>query len=228
MTMPLLTTKLYIPPPRPALVPRPRLAKRLDEGLRLGHKLTLISAAAGSGKTTLLSEWGVGVQRATHQRVAWLSLDEDDNDPARFWTYVIAALQAIRPQVGQSVLPMLQGTQPPPIRSILTTLLNEVTTLSESIILVLDDYHFITAQAIHDGLAFFLDHLPQQLHLVIATRADPPLTIARLRARGLITELRADDLSFTAEEAATFLNSVMGLALRPADIAALEARTEGW
>lgn len=228
MNTSLIATKLYIPPPRPVLVQRPRLVKQLDEGLRLGHKLTLISAAAGSGKTTLLSEWGVGAQRATHQRVAWLSLDEDDNDPARFWTYVIAALQAIRPQVGQSVLPMLQGPQPPPIRSILTTMLNEVTALSESIIFVLDDYHFITAQAIHDGLAFFLDHLPQQLHLVIATRADPVLPIARLRARGQLTELRAGDLRFSTEEVSAFLNEVMGLNLQPRDIAALEARTEGW
>jgi LuxR family maltose regulon positive regulatory protein len=230
MTTPLLTTKLYIPPPRPHLVERPHLIERLDEGLRLGCRLTLISASAGSGKTTLLSEWLhiVGAHRDAPLQVAWLSLDGDDNDQARFWAYIVAALQTIRPQVGQSVLPMLQGSQPPPARSILTPLLNEVAALPEPIVLVLDDYHLVTAGAIHDGVAFFLEHLPQQLHLVIATRADPPLPIARLRARGQLTELRADDLRFTPEEVAAFLNDVMELNLHLEDVAALEARTEGW
>ncbi|MBN2391387.1 MAG: LuxR family transcriptional regulator [Anaerolineae bacterium] len=226
----LLTTKLYIPLPHSNLVKRPRLTKRLDEGMRLGRRLTLISASAGSGKTTLLSEW-IHTSR-THRgeplQVAWLSLDEDDNDPAHFWAYVIAALQTIYPKVGQSMLPMLQGPQLPPVRSILTPLLNELAALSEFIILILDDYHLITAGTIHDGVAFLLDHLPRQLHLVIATRADPPLPIARLRARGQLTELRADDLRFTTEEVAAFLNEVMGLNLQPRDIAALEVRTEGW
>lgn len=228
--MSLLTTKLYIPSPRPNLVPRPRLVEQLDDGLRLGHKLTLISASAGSGKTTLLGEWAHrdAPLREPKVRVAWLSLDEDDNDPARFWAYVVAALQTIHPQLGQSALPMLQGPQPPPIRSILAPLLNEVAALPEPIALILDDYHLITEQAIHDGVAFLLDHLPRQVHLGLATRADPPLPIARLRARGQLTELRADDLRFTSEEVAAFLNDVMGLSLRPADIAALEARTEGW
>jgi LuxR family maltose regulon positive regulatory protein len=222
----ILATKLYIPPPRSDLVKRQRLTKRLDEGLRLGYKLTLISASAGSGKTTLLSEWIH--TREPKVRAAWLSLDEDDNAPARFWAYVIAALQTIHPQLARSVLPMLQGPQPPPVRSILTPLLNEVTALSQSVVLVLDDYHLITTGAIHDGVAFLLDHLPQQIHLVIATRVDPPLPIARLRARGQLTELRADDLRFTAEEVAAFLNDVMELDLQPQDVAALEARTEGW
>jgi LuxR family maltose regulon positive regulatory protein len=224
VTTPLLTTKLYIPSPRSNLVPRPRLVEQLDEGLHLGHRLTLVSASAGSGKTTLLGEWAV----ACNLRFCWLSLDEDDSDPARFWTYVVAALQTLHPQLGQSVLPLLQGPQPPPVQSILTPLLNEVAALSESVVLILDDYHLVTEGAIHDGVAFLLDHLPQQVHLVIATRADPPLPIARLRARGQLTELRADDLRFTAEEVAAFLNDVMGLGLRPKDVAALEARTEGW
>jgi len=225
----LLTTKLYVPPPRPNLVPRPRLIERLNEGLRLGRRLTLISASAGSGKTTLLSEWihEVGAHRDAPLQVAWLSLDEDDNDPARFWTYVVAALQTIYPEAAQSVLPMLQGPQPP-ARSILTPLLNEMAALSTLVVLVLDDYHLVTAGAIHDGMAFLLDHLPQQVHLVIAARADPPLPIARLRARGQLTEMRADDMRFTAEEIAAFLNGVMELDLQPRDIAALEARTEGW
>ena len=229
MTTPLLATKLYIPPRRSNLVPRLRLIKRLDEALRLGHKLTLISASAGSGKTTLLGEWtaSCGPQNCRVQ-FCWLSLDKDDNDPARFWAYVIAALQTIHTQLGQSVLPMLHGSQPPPVRSILTPLLNQVAALSEPIVFVLDDYHLVTAGAIHDGVAFLLEHLPQQLYLVIATRADPPLPIARLRARGQLTELRADDLRFTAEEVAIFLDDVMGLNLQPEDVAALEARTEGW
>jgi len=232
---PLLTTKLYIPPPRPDLVKRQRLIERLDEGVRSRHKMTLISSSAGSGKTTLLSEWAqeVGAHRDVpllepKVRVAWLSLDEDDNDPARFWTYVVAALQTIHPQLAQSALPMLQGPQMPPAHTFLTPLLNEVAALSEPVVFVLDDYHLITTGTIHDGVAFLLDHLPQQMHLVIATRADPPLPIARLRARGQLTELRAEDLRFTAEEVAAFLNDVMRLNLQPQDIAALEARTEGW
>jgi YVTN family beta-propeller protein len=203
MNTSLLATKLYIPPPRPdpstglrtSLVERPHLVERLDEALHLSHRLTLISASAGSGKTTLLSEWihASGAHRDAPLQVARLSLDEDDNEPTRFWAYAIAALQTIHPQLAQSVLPMLQGPQPPPARSILTPLLNEVAALSEPIVLVLDDYHLITEQTIHDGVTFLLDHLPQRLHLVIATRADPPLPIARLRARGQLTELRAND-----------------------------------
>lgn len=220
----LLTTKLYIPLPHPNLVKRPRLTRRLDEGLRMVHKLTLISASAGSGKTTLLSEWAANC----NLQFCWLSLDEDDNDPARFWAYVIVALQTICPEAGQSVLPMLQGPQSPSVRAILTPLLNEMTALSAPVILVLDDYHLVTTGTIHDGVTFLLDHLPQQVHLVIATRADPALPIARLRARGQLTELRADDLRFTSEEVAAFLNEAMGLNLQPRDIAALEARTEGW
>ena len=224
MDVSILTTKLYIPPPRPGLVLRPRLIERLDEGLHLGRRLTLISASAGSGKTTLLGEWAA----TSDLSFCWLSLDKDDNDPARFWTYVIAALQTVHPQIGQSALPMLQGSQVPPVRSILTPLLNELAALSEPVVLVLDDYHLVTAAAIHEGVAFLLDHLPRQLHLGLAARADPPLPLARLRARGQLTELRADDLRFTAEEVAAFLNGVMGLKLQPEDIAALEARTEGW
>ncbi len=229
MDTPILTTKLYIPPPRPTLVERPHLVERLDEGLRLGRRLTLVSASAGSGKTTLLAEWAASCgPQFCGMQFCWLSLDENDNDPARFWTHVVAALQTIHPQLDQSMLPMLQGPQPPPARSILTPLLNEVAALSEPVVLVLDDYHLITAGAIHDGVAFLLDHLPQQLHLGLATRADPPLPIARLRSRGELTELRADDLRFTAEEVTAFLNGVMGLDLQPQDVAALEARTEGW
>jgi LuxR family maltose regulon positive regulatory protein len=172
----------------------------------------------------MLGEWAA----ACDLQVCWLSLDKDDSDPTRFWAHVVAALQTIHPLLGQSVMPMLQGPQSPPTQAILAPLLNEVAALSEPIVLVLDDYHLITERAVHDGMAFLLEHLPQQLHLVIATRADPPLPIARLRARGQLTELRADDLRFTTAETTAFLNDVMGLHLQPEDVAALEARTEGW
>jgi LuxR family maltose regulon positive regulatory protein len=224
MDAPILATKLFVPPHRPNLVARPQLIERLDEGLRQRRKLTLVSASAGSGKTTLLSEWAAKCDLP----FCWLSLDKDDGDPTRFWRYVVAAIQTIHPQLGQTLSPMLQGPKLPSVRPILVSLLNEATTLAAPIILVLDDYHLITEEAIHDGVAFLLDNLPEQLHMVIATRADPPLPIARLRSRGQLTQVRADDLRFTPIEAATFLNDVMGLGLEPDDITAIEARTEGW
>jgi LuxR family maltose regulon positive regulatory protein len=187
-------------------------------------KLTLISAPAGFGKTTLTSEWIAGSQRP----VAWLSLDEGDNDPTRFLTYFIAALQTITANIGAGVLSVLQSPQPPPIESILTALLNEITTLTDNFVLVLDDYHVLDAKPVDEALTFLLEHLPPQMHLVIATREDPHLPLARLRARGQLTELRAADLRFTPAEAAEFLNRVMGLNLSAEDIAALETRTEGW
>jgi LuxR family maltose regulon positive regulatory protein len=206
-------------------VPRPRLIERLNAGL--DRKLTLISAPAGFGKTTLLSEWihRKGVVTAP-LHVAWLSLDEGDNDPAHFFAYFIAAIQTIHQDIGQSVVAASQPSQPLPIQALLTTLINEIAPMPERFALVLDDYHFVTAQPIHDGLTFLLDHLPPQLHLVIATRADPPLPLARLRARGQLTELRQSDLRFTTDEAAAFLNRVMGLNLSPDHVTALESRTE--
>ena len=160
--------------------------------------------------------------------VAWLSLDEGDNDPTRFLTYLVAALQTIEPNIGAGVLAVLQSPQPPPIESILTALLNEITTIPDNFILVLDDYHVIDSKPVDQALTFLLEHLPPQMHLVIATREDPHLPLARLRARGQLTELRAADLRFTPAEAAEFLNQVMGLNLSAEDIAALETRTEGW
>ena len=222
MSTPILATKLYIPPPRPKVVLRPRLIERLNEGLH--RKLTLISAPAGFGKTTLVSEWVAGCERP----VAWLSLDEGDNDPTRFLTYLVAALQTIAPNIGEGVLGVLQSPQPPPTESILTALLNEITTIPDNFVLVLDDYHVIDAKPVDHALTFLLEHLPPQMHLVIATREDPQLPLARLRARGQLTELRAADLRFTPSEAAEFLNQVMGLNLSAEDIAALETRTEGW
>ncbi|MCW5880949.1 MAG: LuxR family transcriptional regulator [Anaerolineae bacterium] len=222
MSAPILATKLYIPPPPARVVRRPRLVARLNEGMR--HKLTLVSAPAGFGKTTLVSEWVASAERP----VAWLSLDGGDNDPARFLAYLVAALQTVTPKVGDRVLPALESPQPPPTEWMLTTLLNEVAALAVEFALVLDDYHVIEAKPVDEALRFLVDHLPPQMRLVIATREDPPLPLARLRARGELTEVRAADLRFTPAEAAHFLNGAMGLDLTAEDIAALETRTEGW
>ncbi|HEX5506551.1 MAG TPA: LuxR C-terminal-related transcriptional regulator [Thermomicrobiales bacterium] len=222
MSTPTLVTKLYVPPPRPAVVPRPRLIERLDAGLH--RKLTLVSAPAGSGKTTLVSGWVAACDR----RVAWLSLDDGDSDLARFLTYLVAALQTIGPHIGAGVVGVLHSPQPPPTEVILTALLNEIATLPDEFVLVLDDYHLIDATAVDLALTFLLEHLPQTMHLVIATREDPPLPLARLRARGHLAELRAADLRFAPAEAAEFLTRAMGLDLTADDIAALETRTEGW
>ncbi len=235
MSTPILSTKLYIPPPRPLAVQRSRLLARLNSGLH--RKLTLISAPAGFGKTTLLAAWllprGAATAAPSHpssvpfQR-AWLSLDAGDSDLARFLAYLVAALQIVAPGFGGGVLALLQSPQLPPTEALLTPLLNDLANLAEPCVLVLDDYHLIDDPAIDRALAFLLDHLPSHLHLVIATRADPPLPLARLRARDQLTELRAADLRFTLAEAGDFLGQVMGLQLADETIAALEARTEGW
>jgi LuxR family transcriptional regulator, maltose regulon positive regulatory protein len=222
MPTPILATKLYIPPLRPNVVSRPRLIEQLNEGLY--RKLTLISAPAGFGKTTLVSAWVVGCDR----QVAWLSLDEADGDPTRFLTYLVAALQTIAPNIGERVLGVLQSPQPPPTELILTALLNDMTTIQDNFVLVLDDYHVIEAKPVDHALTYLVEHLPPQMHLVIATREDPQLPLARLRARDRLTELRVTDLRFTPSEAAEFLTQVMGLTLSTEDIAALERRTEGW
>jgi LuxR family maltose regulon positive regulatory protein len=228
-TTPLLTTKLYTPQPRPDLQSRPRLVGRLDEGLRPGQRLTLISAPAGYGKTTLLSEWAQALGGAFPPRaIAWLSLDEGDNDPVRFWTYLVAALQRVDADLGHGIPDALRSPQRPPIEPLLTPLINHITAHADPLVLILDDYHLISTPRIHEGVAFLLEHQPPNLHLVISTRADPPLPLFRLRARGQLTELRSGDLRFTADEAAAFLNATMGLDLATKDVEALEARTEGW
>ena len=231
----LLSTKLNIPYSPSELVPRPRLIERLNEGLH--RKLTLISAPAGFGKTTLISQWlgNLGFdgrdKSGNGYRTAWLSLDESDSDLARFLTYLIAALNrgtGNEAALGEGVLGLLQSPQLPQAEAILTPLINELAAIPDGIILVLDDYHSIDSPPVNDALTFLLKHLPEQMHLVLTTRDDPQLPLARLRARGQLTELRATDLRFISAEAAEFLNQVMGLDLSPEDIAALENRTEGW
>ena len=230
MSESLLLTKLYLPPPRLKVVLRPRLFERMNEGLH--RKLILISSPAGFGKTTLVSEWLAGNKLP----VAWLSLDEGDNDLTRFLTYLVAALQTlslskvegIAPKIGEGILGALQSPQSPSTEALLTNLLNEITVIPDNFILILDDYHVIDSKPVEEALTFLLKHLPPQMHLVISTREDPHLPLARLRARGQLTELRVADLRFTPAEASEFLNTVMDLKLSADDITVLEARTEGW
>ncbi|MGD2079147.1 MAG: helix-turn-helix transcriptional regulator, partial [Chloroflexota bacterium] len=229
----LLRTKLFVPPLRPNLVSRAHLIDRLDQGLQLGHKLTLISAPAGFGKTTLVSEWIAGLRSdglgERENRIAWLSLDENDNDPARFLSYIIESLSRADGSdaaFGKGALSMLQSPQPAPIQSVLSLLINELAGILGQTLLILDDVHVIDSPPIHDALDFLIEHLPPQTFLVIVTRDDPRLPLARLRARGQLTELRAADLRFSSSEAAEFLNQVMGLDLSEEDVAALEIRTE--
>lgn len=266
----MLTTKLYIQPTRPELVPRPRLIERLNAGLQ--HKLTLISAPAGFGKTTLLSEWVSQSELA----VSWVSLDEGDNDPIHFLSYLTAAIQTIEPSIGKGVLGALQSPQPPSLEALLTALINQINAIlggpstgpgsasqspggrlpgeaefriarpptlhpqrgasdpglsawtGHNLVLILDDYHLIAAQSVHDALMFLLEHLPGNMHLVIATRSEPPLHLARFRGQGHLTELRSADLRFTLDEVTELFNQTMGLELSGDDVAALTSRTEGW
>jgi LuxR family maltose regulon positive regulatory protein len=219
-----LATKLYVPPRRPKVVLRPGLVEQLNRGLQRSPGVTLVSAPAGFGKTTLVSEWAAGCARP----VAWLSLDQGDNDPTRFLVYFVAALQTIAPNIGKRVIGLLQSPQPPPSESILTILLNEISNIPDNFVLVLDDYHVIDSKAIDGALSFLIEHLPPQMHMAIATREDPGLPLARLRARGQLTELRVTDLRFSPSETAEFLNQVMDLNISTRDVAALEMRTEGW
>jgi LuxR family maltose regulon positive regulatory protein len=228
MSAPILATKLFIPPPRTGSVIRHRLLERLDEGLR--HKLILVSAPAGFGKTTLSSEW----LARCGQPVAWLSLDEGDNEPVRFLAYLVAALQTISAGLssaagmGEEMFGAFQAAQSRPIELLLTPLLNQLATMPDHFILALDDYHVIEAEPVDNALAFLLEHLPPQMHVLISTREDPNIPLARLRATRQLVELRAADLRFTPDESAEFLNQVMNLNLSAGDIAALDSRTEGW
>jgi LuxR family maltose regulon positive regulatory protein len=232
----LLSTKLHIPRLHSNLLARPRLIEQLNQVAE--YKLMLISAPAGFGKTTLLSEW-IAANQNSSLRFAWVSLDESDNDPIHFWSYFIAALEELHPEIGKNARSLLQTSSPTlPWESILTTLLNEVNTAfplnpaSEAgpveIVLVLDDYHLIKLPAVHSKLEYVLDHLPSQLHLVLATRSDPSLPLPRLRVRRQLNEIREAQLRFTLAETTGFLNQLNDLKLSSQDITRLEMRTEGW
>ncbi|HRQ42552.1 MAG TPA: LuxR C-terminal-related transcriptional regulator [Chloroflexota bacterium] len=233
----LLQTKLFKPSLRPALINRTHLINRLNESLGIGTlgfavRLVLVCAPAGFGKTTLVSAWLADLTTANPQFsggvTAWLSLDESDNDPVRFLTYLIAALQTAVPGLGETAVKALQSPQPAPPETILTLLINEISQIDVSIVLVLDDYHVIAAPAIHLALSFLIEHLPPQLHLLITSRIDPALPLSRWRAHSQITEIRANDLRFTSDEVQRFFNQMMGLTLSNEEMAALEQRTEGW
>ena len=218
----LLATKLYAPSTRAGLTARPRLTGRLDEGTKA--KLTLVVAPAGFGKSTLLGEWVL----QSDLPVGWLSLDEGDDDPARFLRYVIAAIQTVEPEIGGDALSLLRSPQPPPTRVVSTMLVNGLAAVPHDLALILDDYHAIESEDVHATLAFLLEHLPPQMHLVIASRTDPPLPLTRLLASGQLTKLAASDLRFTSEEAATFLRGTTAIELSAEETSALEEKTEGW
>ncbi len=220
--IPLLATKLNIPPPRPRVVLRPRLMGLLDQGL--SSRLVLISAPAGFGKTTLLSHW-------IQQRgcpAAWISLDRGDNDPVSFLSYLITALQSIQSDIGRAALSMLRSPQPRGLESVLVNLLNEILAVSDDFVLVLDDFHMLDAPAVQGLLAFVLENCPSPLHLVIATRSDPDLPLARLRSQRQLVEIRSRDLMFNTGETTQFFKAVLNLDLPAEDIDILESRTEGW
>lgn len=224
MSSPLLMTKLHRPLPRPGLVARERLLQRLDEGLNGGHRLALISAPAGFGKTSLMGEWLAQGDR----QAAWLTLDAGDNDPLLFLHYLIGAFQQGEPSIGKEVQPLLESPQLPPLLSLVTPLINDLSAMETSLVLVLDDYHAVTTEAVHEVVQFLLEHQPAQLHTIICTREDPPLSLAQWRARGQLTEIRERDLRFLPDETAVFLNETMGLGLPGASVEALRRRTEGW
>ncbi len=234
MSLPLLATKFNIPPANSNLVRRERLSNLLDEGLQIGHLLTLICAPTGYGKTSLLSQW-VHERKAEKTKEAsalghfiWLTLDQGDNDLARFIAYLVTALQQIQADLGQGTLAALQNPRYTPPQVLATSLINDLSALAEQYVLIMDDYHSISAQPIHDYMVYFIDHKPQQIHLVISSRSDPPMPLARLRARGQLTELRQHDLAMTRVETDQFLRKLMDLEVSPEHVQVLESRTEGW
>jgi LuxR family transcriptional regulator, maltose regulon positive regulatory protein len=231
MPAPLLATKLFIPPAGKNLVVRPRLLERLDAGLEAGCRLTLVCAPAGFGKTTLVSTWTTRLKTGEHRlspSVAWVSLDFGDDDPVRFWSYLIAALQTQQEGIGKQALALLQAPQTPNLESVLPLLVNDLVQVSHDIILILDDFHLVRTPVIHQSLSFLLDHLPPQVHIMILSRTEPSLPLALLRGRGQLLEVRLADLRFSREEAANYLNSEMKLALSPTAIETLTRKTEGW
>jgi LuxR family maltose regulon positive regulatory protein len=222
MEAPLLQTKFYTPQPQTSHIPRPQLVERINEGIE--RKLTLITAPAGFGKTSLLSQWVSQSRRS----VSWLSLEEDDDEIARFLSYFILALQNIHEHIGAELLAALQNSQSLQINTFLAMLVNEISLIAADFSLILDDYHVIATTSIHEALVFVLDHSPPTLHLIIAGRADPFFPISRYRARGELIELRMEDLRFSAEETKRYLNQVSRLDLKEEDVLALNSRTEGW
>jgi LuxR family maltose regulon positive regulatory protein len=222
MTLPLIATKLYLPRPRSNVVHRRRLTELLDDGA--SRKLTLISAPAGYGKTTLVAAWLAGCGRPA----AWLTVDEGDNDWIRFLSYAIAALRTLDESLGGQALTLLQSPQPPHPEAILSTLINELASVPEPFALVLDDVHEIRSNAVHESISFLLEHMPPRMHLVLLTREEPELPLARLRMRGEVADLGVDELRFRPEETAEFLADSMGLELTAEAASALERRTEGW
>ncbi len=222
----ILTTKLFPPPPRRNHVVRPRLVERLNAGIQDGRRVLLVSAAAGFGKTTLVSAWITEEQ--LRPSVAWVSLDEGDNDPIRFLAYLIAALQQVHTEIGADVLPVLQSPQPAPWTELVVQLINQIAFMGKPVVLVLDDYHLITAPAVHQAAMMLIEHQPNHMHTVIITREDPPLPLPKMRVRGQVTEIRERDLRFTLPEAEAFLVEAMGLTLSSVEVAKLKERTEGW
>ncbi|HEX3643464.1 MAG TPA: AAA family ATPase, partial [Ktedonobacteraceae bacterium] len=221
----LLATKFFVPVAPGTLISRPRLNALLDESLK--YPLTLVSTPAGFGKTMLLSAWAQSLP-ASHSLVAWVSLDEEDNEPQLFWTYVLSALGQQQPEHFTPLFKLLQSSEPPPLIYILTALINRVLDSQEHFVLILDDYHLITEQQVHTKLSYLVEHLPAHLHIILATRADPPLPLSQLRARQQVLEVRTDQLRCTAQETRAFFQEVMGLQLPDDMIQEVTARTEGW
>ncbi|HEY9828793.1 MAG TPA: LuxR C-terminal-related transcriptional regulator [Stenomitos sp.] len=222
MAISLLATKLRIPRQRVNSVSRPRLTEKLNAAAQRPGSVILLSGSAGFGKTTLLSEF------AADRLVVWVSLGEEDNDPIQFWSYVVTALQTVEPDIGKAAVALLETVQSLPDQSIPTVLINDLVQSGQDIVLILDDYHTIRNQSIHTALSFFIDHIPDNFHLIVSTRIDPPLPLARLRARNRLTEIRSTDLRFTLDETNSFLAQTMGLILSEEDVKAIETRTEGW
>src|SRR3954447_19594449 len=225
--MPVLGTKLPPPRPRRRLVQRARLTDRMPADGGEAPRLVLVAAPAGFGKTTLLAQW-LAAAEISERRVAWLALDPGDAELRLFLTHLVAAIRTVEPEAGVDALALLEAGATAASDAVLVSLINDLALLAGPTVVVLDDYHIIDGAAVHEAVTFLLDNLPPQVTLAMTTRADPPLPLSRLRARGELLELRADDLRFTPDEAEAFLNDVMGLRLDPALVAALEARTEGW
>ncbi len=218
----LLRTKFYVPPIRSKQIARPRLYDLINDGL--DRAVILVSAPAGYGKTTLVSSW----LKEKKIPSTWLSLDDGDNDPIRFLQYLIAALVLIAPGIEDDAIGMLQGIQPAQFESVINLLSNELASFSDPFVLVLDDFHVIHSDSVLKILSYLLEHLPPQMHLVLLSRTDPPLPLSRLRVRHQLMDIRADQLRFTQDEIAVFLNDAMGLTLSAYDLSAMEMRTEGW